>query len=102
VIQRYVQKVPGGRPHLPVDLHRPIGAFKTIAPTTRYLGSSRSRRSAESAARQQRRRRSPPWTEESRTPVQSRPAGPATVSSKMSIRPARLLAPDVVRRQHGA
>ena len=31
VIRRYVRKVPGGRPHIPVDRHEPVEAFETIA-----------------------------------------------------------------------
>ncbi|RYV53055.1 DUF385 domain-containing protein [Pengzhenrongella frigida] len=31
VIRRYVQKVPGGRPHIPVDRHQPVAAFEAIA-----------------------------------------------------------------------
>jgi len=31
VIRRYVEKVPGGRPHIPVDRHEPVGAFERIA-----------------------------------------------------------------------
>jgi deazaflavin-dependent oxidoreductase (nitroreductase family) len=31
IIQRYVQKVPGGRPHIPVDRHAPLSAFAKIA-----------------------------------------------------------------------
>ena len=31
VIKRYVQKAPGGRPHIPVDRHEPVEAFEAIA-----------------------------------------------------------------------
>lgn len=31
VIKRYVEKVPGGRPHIPVDRHAPVEAFTPIA-----------------------------------------------------------------------
>jgi deazaflavin-dependent oxidoreductase (nitroreductase family) len=31
VIKRYVEKAPGGRPHIPVDRHEPVGAFEKIA-----------------------------------------------------------------------
>ena len=31
VIRRYVEKVPGGRPHIPVDRREPLEAFETIA-----------------------------------------------------------------------
>ncbi len=31
VIRRYVRRVPGGRPHIPVDRHEPVEAFETIA-----------------------------------------------------------------------
>jgi len=31
VIRRYVVRVPGGRPHIPVDRHEPVGAFETIS-----------------------------------------------------------------------
>jgi hypothetical protein len=31
VIKRYVEKVPGARPHIPVDRHEPVAAFETIA-----------------------------------------------------------------------
>ncbi len=31
VIKRYVQKVPGGRPHISVDRHEPVEAFEAIA-----------------------------------------------------------------------
>jgi YceI-like domain/F420H(2)-dependent quinone reductase len=32
VIRRYLQKVPGARPHIPVDRHAPLADFETIAP----------------------------------------------------------------------
>ncbi|MCY7363804.1 MAG: nitroreductase/quinone reductase family protein [Frankiaceae bacterium] len=31
VIKRYVEKVPGGRPHIPVDRHQAVGAFEVVA-----------------------------------------------------------------------
>ena len=31
VIRRYVRRVPGGRPHIPIDRHEPVEAFETIA-----------------------------------------------------------------------
>jgi deazaflavin-dependent oxidoreductase (nitroreductase family) len=31
ILKRYVQKVPGGRPHIPVDRHRPVEDFAAIA-----------------------------------------------------------------------
>ena len=31
VIRRYVERVPGGRPHIPVDRREPLEAFETIA-----------------------------------------------------------------------
>jgi F420H(2)-dependent quinone reductase len=31
VIKRYVEQVPGARPHVPVDRHRPVAAFEAIA-----------------------------------------------------------------------
>jgi len=31
VIRRYVGRVPGGRPHIPVGRHEPVEAFETIA-----------------------------------------------------------------------
>ncbi|MEO6142876.1 MAG: nitroreductase/quinone reductase family protein [Dermatophilaceae bacterium] len=31
VIRRYVRRVPGGRPHIPVDWWEPVEAFETIA-----------------------------------------------------------------------
>ena len=31
VIRRYVGRVPGGRPHIPVDRHEPVEAFESIA-----------------------------------------------------------------------
>ena len=31
MIKRYVEKVPGGRPHIPVDRHEPVEAFEAIA-----------------------------------------------------------------------
>ena len=31
VIKQYVKRVPGGRPHIPVDRHEPVEAFETIA-----------------------------------------------------------------------
>jgi len=42
VIRRYVQKVPGGRPHIPVDRHEPVSAFEEIAanyPVFRVVGT---------------------------------------------------------------
>ena len=32
VIRRYLQKVPGARPHIPVDRHAPMADFEAIAP----------------------------------------------------------------------
>lgn len=32
VIRRYVERVPGGRPHIPVDRHEPVEAFEAISP----------------------------------------------------------------------
>ena len=32
IIKRYVEKVPGGRPHIPVDRHAPVEAFRSVAP----------------------------------------------------------------------
>lgn len=31
IIRRYVERVPGSRPHIPVDRHEPVEAFETIA-----------------------------------------------------------------------
>ena len=31
IIKRYLEKVPGGRPHIPVDRHAPVGDFVAIA-----------------------------------------------------------------------
>jgi deazaflavin-dependent oxidoreductase (nitroreductase family) len=31
VLKRYVEKVPGARPHIPVDRHEPVEAFETVA-----------------------------------------------------------------------
>jgi hypothetical protein len=31
VIRAYVRKVPGGRPHIPVDRHEPVEAFEAVA-----------------------------------------------------------------------
>ena len=31
VIRRYVARVPGSRPHVPIDRHEPVEAFETIA-----------------------------------------------------------------------
>jgi deazaflavin-dependent oxidoreductase (nitroreductase family) len=31
ILKRYVEKVPGGRPHIPVDRHLPVEAFTPIA-----------------------------------------------------------------------
>ena len=31
VIRRYVERVPGGRPHIPADRHEPVEAFEAIA-----------------------------------------------------------------------
>jgi deazaflavin-dependent oxidoreductase (nitroreductase family) len=31
VIKQYVKRVPGGRPHIPVDRHSPVDAFETVA-----------------------------------------------------------------------
>jgi deazaflavin-dependent oxidoreductase (nitroreductase family) len=31
VIRQYVRKVPGGRPHIPVDRHEPVKAFVAVA-----------------------------------------------------------------------
>jgi deazaflavin-dependent oxidoreductase (nitroreductase family) len=33
VIQRYVERVPGSRPHILIDPHEPVEAFETIAST---------------------------------------------------------------------
>ena len=32
VLRRYLEKVPGGRPHIPVDRHAPTAEFTAIAP----------------------------------------------------------------------
>lgn len=32
ILKRYLQKVPGARPHMPVDRHAPLSAFAEIAP----------------------------------------------------------------------
>jgi deazaflavin-dependent oxidoreductase (nitroreductase family) len=32
IIRRYLQKVPGARPHVPVDRHAPLTEFQAIAP----------------------------------------------------------------------
>jgi polyisoprenoid-binding protein YceI len=32
IIRRYLQKVPGARPHIPVDRHAPVADFEAIAP----------------------------------------------------------------------
>lgn len=31
ILKRYVQKVPGGRPHIPVDRSQPVAAFAAVA-----------------------------------------------------------------------
>jgi deazaflavin-dependent oxidoreductase (nitroreductase family) len=31
VIKQYVKRVPGGRPHIPVDRHEPVEAFEIVA-----------------------------------------------------------------------
>jgi deazaflavin-dependent oxidoreductase (nitroreductase family) len=31
ILQRYLQTVPGGRPHIPVDRHAPLSEFATVA-----------------------------------------------------------------------
>jgi F420H(2)-dependent quinone reductase len=32
IIKRYLNKAPGGRPHIPVDRHAPLAEFEAIAP----------------------------------------------------------------------
>lgn len=32
ILRRYLQKVPGGRPHIPVSRHAPVADFAAIAP----------------------------------------------------------------------
>jgi hypothetical protein len=32
ILRRYLRKVPGGRPHIPVSRHAPAADFATIAP----------------------------------------------------------------------
>ena len=32
IIKRYLEKVPGARPHIPVDRHAPVADFEAIAP----------------------------------------------------------------------
>jgi hypothetical protein len=32
IIKSYLQQVPGGRPHIPVDYHQPVADFSAIAP----------------------------------------------------------------------
>jgi len=42
VIKRYVEKVPGGRPHIPIDRHQAVEAFQAVAaahPVFRVLDS---------------------------------------------------------------
>ncbi len=31
IIRRYLEQVPGARPHIPVDRHAPLAAFEAIA-----------------------------------------------------------------------
>ena len=31
IIKRYVEKVPGARPHIPVDRHAPVADFEAIS-----------------------------------------------------------------------
>ena len=31
IIKRFVERAPGGRPHIPVDRHEPVAAFEAIA-----------------------------------------------------------------------
>ena len=31
ILKRYLEKVPGGRPHIPVDRHEPVEAFAAVA-----------------------------------------------------------------------
>ena len=31
ILKRFVEKAPGGRPHIPVDRHEPVAAFEAIA-----------------------------------------------------------------------
>jgi hypothetical protein len=31
VIKEYLRRVPGGRPHIPLDRHEPVEAFETVA-----------------------------------------------------------------------
>ena len=33
IIKRYLEKVPGARPHIPVDLHAPVADYAAIAET---------------------------------------------------------------------
>jgi hypothetical protein len=32
ILRRYLRRVPGGRPHIPVSRHAPVADFATIAP----------------------------------------------------------------------
>jgi hypothetical protein len=43
IIKRYLEKVPGGRPHIPVDRHAPLAEFEAISsryPVFRVVPSS--------------------------------------------------------------
>jgi hypothetical protein len=31
ILKRYLDQVPGGRPHIPVDRHEPLAAFEAVA-----------------------------------------------------------------------
>jgi deazaflavin-dependent oxidoreductase (nitroreductase family) len=49
ILKRYVEKVPGGRPHIRVDRRQPVEAFAVIAgrcPVFKVLPASRDRASA--------------------------------------------------------
>ena len=32
IIKRYLEKVPGARPHIPIDRHAPVADFEAISP----------------------------------------------------------------------
>jgi len=51
IIKRYLEKVPGGRPHIPVDCHAPLAEFSAIAaryPVFRVVPGTASRGDADS------------------------------------------------------
>lgn len=88
IIKRYLEKVPGGRPHIPVDRHAPVAEFETVSSRTPVFQVVPPPRPHDAVPKPQtpaqdgrasddkRRRRRGPWTRTARRTVPKAPLGP--------------------------